>query len=66
MNDKTDTRRSYKLLAPLTQGGEDKTPKTHPTVPLRAEQAKRLAEQGVVEPTPVAPVTPPAIAGKQE
>ena len=53
MSAPTEPRRSYTLLAPLTQAGEDKTPATHPTVELRADQAKRLAEQGVVDPKPV-------------
>lgn len=56
MIDDAATRRHYRLLAPLTQAGEEKTPATHPSVPLRADQVEALAAQGVVDPKPVDPV----------
>lgn len=46
------TRRHYRLLAPLIQAGEEKTPATHPSVPLRADQVEALAAKGVIDPNP--------------
>ncbi len=59
MTDKPKPKLSYRLLQPLIQDGVQKTPTEHPTVELRADQAERLAAQGVVAPKP-------APAGKQE
>jgi hypothetical protein len=47
MPDTPDPRRRYRLLAPLIQAGAEHAAGS--TVPLRPDQAARLAEQGVVD-----------------
>lgn len=49
------TRREYVLKAPLIQGGVERLPGG--TVMLREDQARRLAEQGVLD-IPRAPAKP--------